>query len=82
MAAQVGEIVYNRADCIKSGQFSNVFRGTFQISTKVAVKRTVKLNSGIDAIAKIILAYIKIFASNPHPNLVRYFAFVEDQDFW
>ena len=70
----IGELSYNRQDVLGKGAFGTVYRGKFQGTIDVAIKRLLKpLTNDFEK---------EIFPSIPHhPNIVRFFHVEEDDDF-
>lgn len=81
MSTKIGSISINRKAVIGSGDFgTNVFEGEFN-KRKVAVKRI--LSYGFLSLhQEMIDALTSSNVKFQHPNVVKYFAFEEDMDFW
>lgn len=62
----IGKLCFDRACPVGEGRFGSVFRGTYESTKDVAVKRFRKIKTQVGS-----AIYLK--ASVGHPNVIQYF---------
>ena len=70
----IGKLSFNRKDVIGNGSFGHVFKGKFENTTDVAIKRIVKLD--VSQFEKDVMPTLE-----SHPNILRFFCVEQDKDF-
>ena len=76
----VGKLSFSPKDIIGSGGYGNVFKGQFERTVDVAVKRILKEN--FDDRIRTTVESETLSRVDGHPNIVRYYITEQDDDFW
>ena len=71
---QIGSVSFNREDVLGNGSFAIVFRGKYEGSIDVAIKRIVKFE--VNKFERDFMPTIE-----NHPNIIHFFCVEEDVDF-